>query len=108
MKFRMQLLQVKASQVAQLDLFQVLPQPFHRVEVRRIRRQRLQVDSPAVSPSSPATAAFPILMQGRRPHWTFRGLLNVHALRPVGSPHRHGDTSVSKAPTVSLPPPTPR
>ena len=35
MKFHMQLLQVKASQVAQLDLFQVLPQPFHRVEVRR-------------------------------------------------------------------------
>ncbi len=28
---------------------------------------------------SPATAAFPILMQGRRPHWTFRGLLNVHS-----------------------------
>ena len=47
MKFHMQLLQVKASQVAQLDLFQVLPQPFHRVEVRRVRRQRLQVDSPA-------------------------------------------------------------
>jgi len=34
---------------------------------------------PPVSPSSPATAAFPILMQGRRPHWTFRGLLNVHS-----------------------------
>ena len=29
--------------------------------------------------SSPAAAAFPILMQGRRPHWTFRGLLDVHA-----------------------------
>ena len=28
---------------------------------------------------SPATAAFPILVQGRRPHWTFRGLLNVHS-----------------------------
>ena len=28
-------------------------------------------------------------MQGRRPHWTFRGLLNVHwLLRPVGSPSR--------------------
>jgi hypothetical protein len=24
-------------------------------------------------------AAFPILVQGRRPHWTFRGLLNVHS-----------------------------
>jgi hypothetical protein len=29
-------------------------------------------------PSSPATAAFPMLVQGRRPHWTFRGLLDVH------------------------------
>src|SRR5271165_6772136 len=28
-----------------------------------------------------------------------------HALRPVGSLHRQSDTSVSKAPTVSLPPP---
>src|SRR5277367_6942567 len=37
----------------------------------------------------PAAAAFPILLQGRRPHWTFRGLLNVHwRLRPVGSPSR--------------------
>src|SRR5271169_4747436 len=26
----------------------------------------------------PAAAAFPITAQGRRPHWTFRGLLNVH------------------------------
>ena len=30
------------------------------------------------------------------------------ALRPVGSLHRQSDTSVSKAPTVSLPPPPPR
>src|SRR5208283_2515697 len=30
------------------------------------------------------------------------------ALRPVGSLHRLSDTSVSKAPTVSLPPPPPR
>ena len=29
--------------------------------------------------SSPATAAFPMLVRGRRPHWTFRGLLNVHS-----------------------------
>src|SRR5271166_6334689 len=28
--------------------------------------------------SSPATAAFPIRVRGRRPHWSFRGLLNVH------------------------------
>src|SRR5271156_1375433 len=37
----------------------------------------------------PAAAAFPIFVQGRRPHWSFRGLLNVHwLLRPVGSPPR--------------------
>ena len=37
----------------------------------------------------PAAAAFPKLGLGRRPHWTFRGLLNVHwRLRPVGSLHR--------------------
>src|SRR5271157_2305743 len=29
--------------------------------------------------SSPATAAFPIRVQGRRPHWSFRGLLDVYA-----------------------------
>ena len=34
---------------------------------------------PPVSPSSPATAAFPMLVRGRRPHWTFRGLLDVHS-----------------------------
>ena len=50
-----------------------------------------------------AAAAFPIYLQGRRPHWTFRGLLNVHwRLRPVGSPSRQSDPSVSKAPTVSV------
>ena len=30
-------------------------------------------------PSSEAAAAFPILMQGRRPHWSFRGLLDVRS-----------------------------
>ena len=30
-------------------------------------------------PCSPAASAFPMLMQGRRTHWTFRGLLNVHS-----------------------------
>src|SRR3954454_11717442 len=29
--------------------------------------------------SSPAAAAFPFPVQGRRPHWSFRGLLDVHA-----------------------------
>jgi hypothetical protein len=37
----------------------------------------------------PAAAAFPKQGLGRRPHWTFRGLLNVHwLLRPVSSLHR--------------------
>ena len=37
----------------------------------------------------PAAAAFPKLGLGRRPHWNFQGLLNVHwRLRPVGSLHR--------------------
>jgi hypothetical protein len=30
-------------------------------------------------PCSPAASAFPILVQGRRTHWTFRGLLDVHS-----------------------------
>jgi hypothetical protein len=34
---------------------------------------------------SPATAAFPLLVRDRRPHWTFRGLVDVHALYP-GAP----------------------
>src|SRR3954469_23795225 len=29
--------------------------------------------------SSPATAAFPLRLRGRRPHWSFRGLLDVHS-----------------------------
>ena len=40
-----------------------------------------------ISLASPTTAAFPHLRPGRLPHYTFRGLLNVHcALRPMGSP----------------------
>ena len=34
--------------------------------------------------TSPTTAAFPVIVAGRLPHWTFRGLLGVHcALRPA-------------------------
>lgn len=29
--------------------------------------------------SSPRTAAFPVIMAGRLPHWLFRGLLGVHS-----------------------------
>src|SRR5437660_1496473 len=38
----MQLFQVEAGQVGHLHLLEVPPQPLHRVEVRRVRRQRLQ------------------------------------------------------------------
>ena len=35
----------------------------------------------------PSGDGLPHILQGRRPHWSFRGLLNVHwLLRPVGSP----------------------
>ena len=30
-------------------------------------------------PCSPAATAFPFFVQGRRPHWSFRGLLDVHS-----------------------------
>ena len=53
----------------------------------------------------PAAAAFPITAQGRRPHWTFRGLLNVHSRYGLSARCiAQGDTFVSKAPTVSFPP----
>jgi hypothetical protein len=54
----------------------------------------------------PAAEPFPKQGLGRRPHWTFRGLLDVHSR--YGLPARcvaQSDTSFSKAPTVSFPPP---
>jgi hypothetical protein len=57
-------------------------------------------------PCSPAAAAFPAKLPGRRPHWSFRGLRDVH-LR-YGLPARRMARShafLSKTPTVSLPPP---
>jgi len=50
------------------------------------------------------TLCFQILMQGRRPHWSFRGLLNVHAVAACRLAESPCDPSVSKAPTVSFPP----
>src|SRR6266480_144241 len=43
-QLQVELIQIQARQVAHLDLLQMPPQPFHRVQVRRVRRQRLQVD----------------------------------------------------------------
>src|SRR3954451_1884538 len=37
------------------------------------------VASRGVTPSSPATAAFPVSAAGRLPHYLFRGLLGVHS-----------------------------
>ena len=62
-------------------------------------------------PSSPATAAFPLLVQGRRPHWTFRGLLDVHsryglsarrvAMRPVSLEGFDGFVTSTAAPIAT-------
>jgi hypothetical protein len=42
-----------------------------------------------VTVASSSVVAFTPLLRVRRPHWSFRGLLNVHwLLRPVGSLHR--------------------
>ena len=55
--------------------------------------------------SSPTTAAFPDSRAGQLPHYTFRGLLNVHcALRPMGSPSCPRQPSTPEASAASLPP----
>ena len=41
-----------------------------------------------LSVASPSHAAFPVSQAGRHPHLHFRGLLRLHALRPVGSLNR--------------------
>ena len=54
----------------------------HAVVITPVARWGLIARGTAYSnrfPFSPATAAFPMLVPGRRPHWTFRGLLNVHS-----------------------------
>ena len=54
----------------------------HAVAITPVARWVLIARGTAYSnrfPSSPAAAAFPIPVQGRRPHWSFRGLLNVHS-----------------------------
>ena len=44
MQLQVQLIQIQARQVAHLDLLQVLPQPFHRIQVRGRRRPRCPPD----------------------------------------------------------------
>ena len=44
MQLQVQLIQIQARQIPHLNLLQVPPQPFHRVQGRRVRRQRLQTD----------------------------------------------------------------
>src|SRR3954451_6868024 len=44
MQFLVQLFQIPTRQVPHLNLLQVSPQPFYWVQVRCVRRQRLQVD----------------------------------------------------------------
>ena len=54
----------------------------HAVVITPVARWVLIARGTAYStrfPFLPATAAFPMLVRGRRPHWTFRGLLNVHS-----------------------------
>src|SRR5262249_58116283 len=91
-----------ASRVALISVYR------HAVVITPVARwvRSLVVRPIPASPWSPAATAFPILVQGRRPHWTFRGLLDVHSR--YGLPARRtarGRTFVSKAPTASLPPP---
>ena len=54
----------------------------HAVVITPVARWVLIARGTAYSnrfPASPAAAAFPVLVQGRRPHWSFRGLLDVHS-----------------------------
>jgi hypothetical protein len=54
---------------------------------------------------SPATAAFPVSVAGRLPHYPFRGLLSVHSRYGLPARGVAKRPFSSKAPTVSLPPP---
>ena len=57
MKFLVQLIEVQARHISQLDLLQVPPQPLHRVEIRGVRRQRLDMDLPLASAMNALTSA---------------------------------------------------
>ena len=62
-------------------------------------------------PCSPATAAFPVSVPGRLPHWSFRGLLDVHsryglparrtAMRPVCLEGSDGFVASTAAPIAT-------
>jgi hypothetical protein len=54
---------------------------------------------------SPATAAFPVSVAGRLPHYPFRGLLSVHSRYGLPARGVAKRPFPSKAPAVSLPPP---
>jgi hypothetical protein len=63
------------------------------------------VASRGVTPSSPATAAFPVSVAGRLPHYPFRGLLGVHSRYGLPARGVAKRPFPSKAPTASSPPP---
>ena len=63
------------------------------------------VASRGVTPSFPATAAFPVSVAGRLPHYPFRGLLSVHSRYGLPARGVAKRPFPSKAPAASLPPP---
>jgi hypothetical protein len=68
-----------AAWVSRVALISVCRHAVVITPVARRVRSLVGQPIPTVSPSSPAAAAFPLLVQDRRTHWTFRGLLNVHS-----------------------------
>src|SRR5207245_11353134 len=57
-----------------------------------------------VAPLKPATAAFPIPLLGRLPHYLFRGLLGVHSRYGLPARGTAKRSFPSEASAVSLPP----
>jgi hypothetical protein len=57
-----------------------------------------------VAPLKPATAAFPIPLLGRLPHYLFRGLLGVHSRYGLPARGTAERSFASEASAVSLPP----
>src|SRR5262249_60591755 len=72
-----------------------MPSPFPRWDRRWDR----------VAPLEPATAAFPIPLLGRLPHYLFRGLLSVHSRYGLPARGIASRSFPSEAPAASLPPP---
>jgi hypothetical protein len=63
------------------------------------------VASRGVTPSFPATAAFPVSVAGRLPHDPFRGLLSVHSRYGLPARGIAKRSFPSRAPAASLTPP---